>query len=206
MPKQIQTGHVTQSLQRAFGFKGDYRPMLDEVIVPVYVVADPTPAAVQRLCAATANQGLVVADAYIQLFNPPGSGVLANVTSVVASADVKAELRVAFFNSPGEAAGTTFFRDRRNQGSPSCEIRVDDTEASSVGDLVAVLQVDGAFSQISAWRTDASDPRQPLAVLSPGDGLILQGDFGTASGAIIRGNFRWLEVPIWDIRPESGLP
>jgi len=210
MPKQIQTGHVTQSLQRAFGFKGQFKPMLDELIVPVYVIADPTPAQVQRLCAGTRG-AIVPTDLdrpFVQLFNPPDSGVLASVTSVIASSDVKHQLNVAFFDTPGVQVGTAHFRDRRNQGNPSCELRNTETETTNQGDIIAVLQVDGTLSQTSSWVATPADPRQPLSVLPPGRGLIVQlrSTIASVAGDNMRVNFRWLEVPIWDIRPESGLP
>jgi len=210
MPLPIQVGSVTQALQRAFGFKGRFTPLLDEVIVPVYVISDPTPAQVTRLVAASVSvlESITVGDiSFVQLLNPAESGILINLTSAVASGTIKFRVIVELFDTPGAAESPAFFRDTRNLGSPSGQLRFDSQTTGFVGDIIAVLEVDGALTQTASWQTDAADPRQPLVVLKPGKGVIFQMDLpGGASVEELRVNLRWLEVPIWDIGPEAGLP
>jgi len=206
MPKQIQAGKLTQALQRAFGFKGRYIPMLDEVVVPVYVIADPSPAEVTRLCAATfVTASFGTFQPYIQLFNPVASGIIINVTTVVVMADVKVEISIRFFDTPGPESGSAFFRDRRNPGSPAGQMRRDSNQAGLVGNGVATIQVDGALSQTAAWIADSGDPRQPLVVLEPGQGVIAQST-ELVNGVAVQANFRWLELPITELNPIGGLP
>jgi len=207
VPKQLNSGRITAALQRAFGFKGRYIPMLDEVIVPVYILADPSPADVTRLCAGTIGQiqNLPSNFPLVQLFNPLGSGVICNVTSVVAQCDVKEEVRIAVNSDQGTTAGQAFFRDTRNLGRPGCQIRGAGDNSSFVGNLLAVVQVDGSLAQDASWATASNDPRQPLTVLAPGDGLILQIPELQAD-ALIVGNFQWLEIPITEVNPLGGIP
>lgn len=211
MPKQINAGQLTSALQRAFGFKGKYIPMLDEVVVPVYVISDPSPAHVTRLAAGTTDatsSGGALEFPAVQLFNPPESGVVANVTTVVASADLKKELLVSFFDTPlTEVRPFAEFRDRRIPAQPTVQMRRDTTTLVKFGDVVAILQVDGALSQTAAWVADTGDPRQPLCVLGPGQGLVIQFNDATAAAQeAVRANFRWLEVPITQVNPLGGIP
>jgi len=212
MPKDIQIGSVTQALQRAFGFKGRYTPMLDEVVVPVYVISDPSPAAVTRISAATRSvvKDDIINFSFLQLFNPAGSGILCNVTSATASSDIKQQLTVAFFDTRGsDQQSNIFFRDRRNEGLPAC-ITLRETSFGTVafGDAVAVLSVDGALSQTASWEEQTADPRQPLAVLPPGSGVIVRNtiadDAASALSTIIV-NWRFLEIPITEQGPAGGI-
>jgi len=208
MPLPIQIGSVTQALQRAFGFKGRYTPMLDEIIVPVYVIADPSPAQITRLAAGFNNQSQVALQfVFIMLFNPEGSGILINVTSVVASADLKTDLTVSLFDDVSGVSldGSTAWRDRRNAGRPSGLVGRSNSETAVVGESVARIQVDGTLAQTAAWEASAADPRQPLIVLDEGKGLIVQDTLGTDI-PVINVNYRWLEVPITEQRPPGGLP
>jgi len=207
MPKQLNNGAITLALQRAFGFKGRYIPMLDEVIVPVYVIADPSPSLPTRLCAATDDQaGDGTNLQFIQLFNPVGSGVVVNVTNVSAISEVKEQLLIAFYDGDASIQGADIhFRDRRISGNPTTIVRTDIGGLAPVGERVAVLEVDGALAQTAAWDTQASDPRQPLAVLTAGQGLIVQ-PRGVVPSSIITVNFRFLEIPQTEVSPPGGLP
>ena len=82
MPKQLNNGQVSLSLQKAFNFKGRYQPMLDEVIVPVYQIEDPVPSLVQNTYAGSIQiaEGAVGDFARIRLTNPAGSGIVLTVT------------------------------------------------------------------------------------------------------------------------------
>jgi len=209
MPKQLNNGQITQALQRAFGFKGRYIPMLDEVIVPVYNIQDPSPAAVTRLCIGT----IAVATntdpfrSFVQLFNPPGSGHLLNVTSAQVTGEVKFDLNILYHDLPGAVLGSdTVFRDRRNRGLPAAQIFLDDT-TPPVGQKIASLQVDGALSQSASWLTQGADPRQPLTVLEPGQGVIVQDNNAAVTGAdSFSVSFRWLEIPLSQTNPLGGTP
>jgi len=210
MPLPIQIGSVTQALQRAFGFKGRYTPMLDEVIVPVYVISDPAPAQVTRLAAGFNTVNMPSNEiGFVQLFNPPGSGVILNVTSVVVLADAKDSVAIALFD---DTTGTTFdgsehFRDTRVPGPPAGQIGQNATLVSFVGNRLAIVQVDGTLAQTASWETQSADPRQPLVVLDEGKGLIAQvATAPTVNSILLSGNFRWLEIPITEQRPAGGLP
>jgi len=207
MPKQLNSGQITQALQRAFGFKGRYIPMLDEVIVPVYVIADPSPASQTRLCAATAGAGPSIAleVSGVQLFNPLGSGNVVNVTNVTASSDIKQQHDITFFDGDLPITSNIHFRDRRNRGTPSTQIRASASLLPFLGDTVAVIEVDGALAQTASWETQAGDPRQPLAVLDEGQGLLVQERDDALTG-LIRVNFRFLEIPKSETNPAGGLP
>jgi len=208
MPKQLNNGRVTQALQRAFGFKGRYIPMLDEVIVPVYAIEDPAPADPSRLCSGTfAALSSAIPDILpeVQLFNPLGSGVICNVTNVVALGSTKFDISVRFEDDPFIVTTPSFFRDRRLAGGPACIIGNRETEIVGTGDTTAVLQVDGALTQSASWESGANDPRQPLTVLAPGRGLKLQMRL-FVDAAELRVNWRWLEIPITEQNPAGGLP
>jgi len=208
MPKQLNNGAITQALQRAFGFKGRYIPMLDEVIVPVYVIADPSPAAITRLAAGTvvSTPGGVGSRATIELFNPVGSGVVVVVSNWTATADVKAKLDISFLDgSIGLPPLTTLaFRDRRVGGVPAAEI-LDNPQSQLQGTQVAALEVDGALAQTASWEAAAGDPRQPLVVLGEGQGIVMQNDDDQLA-IVISANMRWLEIPITELSPSGGLP
>jgi len=216
MPKQLNNGAVTQALQRAFGFKGRYIPMLDEVIVPVYIIADPSPAGVTRLAAGTASAIVALGNTtnlpFVQLFNPVDSGVVINVTSVAVLSDVKETMLVSMFDGVApDDDGNIAFRDRRNTGVPAGQVRADSVTGglAVLGTFVAVLEVDGALSQTAAWESQASDPRQPLVVLGEGQSVAVQGQTPATGGAnspSVRVNFRWLEIPQTEVRPAGGLP
>jgi len=215
MPKQLNSGAITQALQRAFGFKGRYIPMLDEVIVPVYVIADPSPAAVSRICAGTGSADAASGNQQpaVMLFNPLDSGIICNVTTVIVQGVAKYPINVrlsdAALGNNAAVDPSKSFRDRRIDGDPSCNINANGQLSSQLtGDLVARLQVDGAFAQTASWNATTQDPRQPLSVLPPGQGVSVQVADGTTInlGDILSCNFRWLEIPITEIRPEGGLP
>jgi len=213
MPKQLNAGAITQALQRAFGFKGRYVPMLDEVIVPVYVIADPSPASQTRLCAGTVQTTSAATGdpdfPFVQLFNPVDSGVMLNITSVVILAGEKLDIDIIFEDAPGVQIGADppQFRDRRNPGDPSAELRTDaGAQLSLFPDRVARVQVDGTFSQISSWGKQSNDPRQPLSILAPGQGLLAQQVAAVGIAGALLANFIWLEIPLSEVGPLGGLP
>jgi len=209
VPKQLNNGQITQALQRAFGFKGRYIPMLDEVIVPVYVISDPAPAALTRLVAGTiiADNSAEGSFETVQLFNPTGSGIVSVVSNWTGLSNIKQKLNISFFDSPLSVTPilTSAFRDRRVAGSPASELLRGD-QLTAVGQLIAVLEVDGSLAQTAAWEAAAGDPRQPLVVLGEGQGVVMQSDEGAGTTNEIVANMRWLEIPITELSPEGGLP
>jgi len=205
VPLPIQIGSVTQALQRAFGFKGRYTPMLDEIIVPVYIITDPSPAGPTRLCSGTVEAGALIDTPTMQILNPAGSGVIVNVTTLTVSALEKQPIFIAFDDSIlDDLIDRNFFRDRRIGGIPAAQLRKTDEQVAPVANITAVLEVDGALSQTASWVADASDPRQPLAVLGPGQAVSVQG--GIVAPSNIRMNVRWIEIPITEQAPPGGLP
>jgi len=128
MPKQINAGRVTSALQRAFGFKGKYTPMLDEVIVPVYTISDPTPALPQRLAFATVTSPGILDTTLTApaatLTNPKGSGIIVSLTSLNVGLEeggpapgiVALTILVRFIGgSSFGLPGNVYFRDQRIQ-------------------------------------------------------------------------------------------
>jgi len=210
MPKQLNNGQVTQALQRAFGFKGRYTPMLDEVIVPVYNIQDPSPATVTLLCAGIVAVPITGAGdnlRFCQLFNPRGSGRMINVTHAHVVGTTKFDLAIRYFDLPGDdQRPDAVFRDRRNRGTPVGQVRRDDTEANLVGFKIASLQIDGALSQSASWQTSGADPRQPLTVLEPGQGVIVQELVSSLAIDSFEVSFRWLEIPLTQTNPLGGIP
>jgi len=206
MPVKIQIGAVTQALQRAFGFKGRYTPLLDEMIVPVYVIADPSPAQVTRLAGGTSETLANSNDQVLQLFNPPGSGTVINLTNAIVLGDVKFAFHIALLDFPvPNVSAPSFFRDTRNVGTPVGLLLSETNQVGLIGDRLATGQVDGAFSQSAAWEASASDPRQPLVVLEPGKGVIVQ-LINIGAPALMDVSWRWLELPASETNPFGGLP
>jgi len=229
MPKQIQVGAITQALQRAFGFKGKYIPMLDEVIVPVWVVQDATPAAVARIVGATRNEQatLVGEFAHVWLWNPPGSGVIGSISNVAIQLTDDADIqltkpfsvvaKIAVTDTkPGTAlVGVTqgTFRDTRQPRAPSNlqMLSEEDLNSTAGGDnLASLLWPAGvAGSIVQTMNAESADPRQPLVVLKPGSYLELSTSpavNGAGENVKMRVNFFWIEVPITEQDPAGGLP
>ena len=210
MPKQLNNGQVTQALQRAFGFKGRYTPMLDEVIVPVYNIQDPSPATVTLLCAGIVATPVGLGTSnfkFCQLFNPSGSGRMINITHAHVTGTIKFNLNIRYHDVPGnEQRPESAFRDRRNRGKPVGQVIRDDQQTALVGSKIASLQIDGALSQSSSWQTSGADPRQPLTVLEPGQGVIVQDSVATPDDDSFEVSWRWLEIPLTETNPLGGIP
>jgi len=214
---------VTQALQRAFGFKGKYTPLLDEVIVPVYVVQDPAPAVVTRLVGAfdDLSQGGGSEQQHVRLWNPVGSGVLGvlnfvrlQVTDEIEAVTTKPHIMRAKIVitdvEPTGAPSPGTFRDSRLGSQPSIlEVRSDrdliTTPPPFFAEIVFMTGIVGAPTQ--SLDVESSDPRQPLVVLQPGSFLeITTRDSTTPTEPVIRTNWQWLEVPITEQFPPGGLP
>jgi len=217
MPKQLNNGRVTQSLQSAFNFKGRYIPMLDEVIVPVYQIADPVPSE------PALSYGLrtiltppIFAGGFsrIRYRNPPGSGVLMVVTGVsigaikVAPAPATAESEITLFLISAAASSIDFAniqpsgtkRDTRNL--TDSKIIISEGESNSVATsqsntlAMALVVTELGFTELTG--ASATLERQPPVTVGPGFSLDL-----LASGADAEGptpaltfinNISWSEV------------
>jgi len=216
---------VTQALQRAFGFKGRYTPMLDEVIVPVYVVQDPAPAVLTRLAAASVSQAAStnIGDfQHVRLWNPPDSGVLGVVNLVRVQVsdnfdDVTTKphtILAALENTnvtPAGSVAVAVFRDTRFKSQvPALEIIADIDQSITTAEVFAQILFPGGFQGQPAQtiKVDSADPRQPLVLLEPGS--FMEVSTGLAGGAEpeprLRVNMQWLEVPITEQSPFGGIP
>jgi len=120
----------------------------------------------------------------IQLFNPVGSGLLATVTTVMASTSSTTTFRVATNNTAlTDGVGTEVFRDRRRAGTdlPTCQIRTDST--------VAAVDAHLTFLGLSNINQILKDPNT-MAVLPPGSGI----EVGTTTLAgNLTCNYLWRE-------------
>jgi len=225
MPKQLNNGKVTEALQRAFGFKGRYQPMLDEVIVPVYQISDPVPADEQRLC-----NGAIYQDPNIttnrsvgpEFINPEESGVLCSVTSVLIGSfksgagppnvvryDVRFDT-AADQVLPGidTIRNDGNFRDQREATPlprdrvPACFL-LSNNARSSAYDLDTIFAFTTVIADVQLTEmvgAVGAQPRQPVVVLQPGRMFSVRAaDSSDAGGA---GSFSfgmvvsWLETPI----------
>jgi len=222
VPKQLNNGKITEALAAAFGFKGRYIPMLDEVIVPVYQISDPAPSAPSVICAGTiimpAPSTLPSAVTQVQIFNPAGSGVLC----IISSASIGTLIDVGGPSTPvvrvgaslgasdlselvGGSKGVTALRDRRLPGAdllgtPKCTMngRLRTAIPESFIFFGALVKTDEASAELITVSN--SPGRQPPYVLSPGTSF-------NASTQEIRGggslddvevlfNCAWQEIPL----------
>jgi len=210
VPKQLNNGRITSALQAAFGFKGRYVPMLDEVIVPVYQISDPVPSEPQasfgRRLIAT---GAAAAFTAIKFTNPVNSGVLAMVTS--ASAGVAPESP-----GPGNAVGLSLIitdsvplgstdglsavaRDTRvSSGSSKMGMSFTQTglDVNTISAIITIFLItDSVLAQV-VGGSGADQPRLPPLVIRPGRGfeVILHG--ASAQDLPLLLNVAWAEVPL----------
>jgi len=227
VPLPIQVGSVTQALQRAFGFKGRYTPMLDEVIVPVWVVQDPAPAVITRLYSCAPNIAMSGADNFVHviLSNPAGSGVLGVVNSVdlqvtgdggvALTKPTPIDLHIRITDDPPSATGFKFpgtFRDTRLGPAPSILEGIADRDlVPNPGPVLATFLFPAGVAGLLpiTFKGESTDPRQPLVVLAPGSYLEATNQDQGSGGAVepeIRATFQWLEVPITEQAPSGGIP
>jgi len=210
MPKQLNNGAITAALQRAFGFKGRYQPMLDEVIVPVYQISDPAPAGPIANCIGTVVHpgaaDTTTLGPFVSILNPPGSGKTVIIQSVAMAAfkdlvgpqnaDV-VQVDARFHrNSPGPDRGNSFFRDQRLAGEPYPSLGIVNRPVCVVSfglrgyfdpDAVfasTLLKRDGTVAELST--AIAPGERAPLAVLQENRGVEMQfalDEAGTGDGS-----------------------
>jgi len=218
MPKSLNNGRITESLQRAFQFKGRYQPVLDEVIVPVYQIADPAPRADTPTCVGNVGAAGAILGTDVPSFiigNSEGSGVLVVITAasigvkpVPASPTLTIQFRWTGFSSeatppfPILSVGRRFFRDRRqvnNFGTDDVlpKLFIGSGDRAVFGDQFVWLRVIVKSDEIVAEVAAASQapPREPIALLPPGAGIILQTDDIADQLIPTFLNVQWLEVP-----------
>jgi len=213
VPKAINNGNVTNSLLKAFNFKGRYTPMLDDVIVPVYQIADPVPAAPGNTFGGSIFADVVpLLEAPIfRLRNPPNSGVLMSVSQASTGygetpvGQTKANLVVVEVQqNPGilaGASGVPIARDTRNnvQSRASLTSTTAVPAPATATSLVKfAVKTDGVILELVMGS--AIGARQPLVVLEPNTALDIRFTIAEALGAIA--NFSWLEVPVIDGTPQ----
>jgi len=234
MPKQIQTGKVSEALQRAFGFKGKYSVMLDEVVVPVYQIADPVPADPQRICFGHVKvpslPSTVTDSPAWAMHNPGGSGILVVISGVSvnaineAAAPAAPSIPVQFRIIPdGEMTndGNKFFRDQRlvgdQQGPQGAPKPIATLTFLTLGlgfwapeQSFAVVPVRVDETLIEMVSASGIAPRQPLLILT--EGRTLQCQLGKAfdptdtNNVGLVGNLSWFEVGAQQTGPVGGLP
>jgi len=213
MPKAINNGNVTNSLLKAFQFKGRYIPMLDEVIVPVYQIADPVPAAPGLVFGGSIfADGVVATEAPVfRLRNPPNSGVLLSVSAVstgyaeIAIGPTKANLVVAEIQfSPGilgDASGVPIARDTRNLVQSRASLTsLNTVPTSAAATSLVKFTVKTSGERLELEGGAVVGVRQPLVVLQPNTALDIRYTVGDGLFAVV--NYSWLEVPIIDGTPQ----
>jgi len=206
MPKQLNNGKVTQALQRAFGFKGRYIPMLDEVIVPVYQISDPLPAEPGRTFICSFDESPNIGETIRYRFvNPLGSGVNIQLTSLslgsgtpIQPAQAKVFFVDLFFSpslDPLTTLRQTFNRDQREGVQAAAQFSGESLVTPSVHTQFTqvIIKPDGVTSELAA--APSAQTRQPLLVLAPGTGFDAESTGGEAPDITLIINIQWLEVP-----------
>jgi len=234
MPKQLNNGKVTAALQRAFGFKGRYIPMLDEVIVPVYQIADPAPAEPAKFCAGQNSTVSPISDPaedvpQVGLLNPKGSGVLCivSIASLTLLIDdsvptpqqfagvLAIQTKISEPNSlgfGGAAEGNSFFRDRRLRDiNPSCVVQAINGAGASGAPLLGSSFISFPGTPTVEIRSQAIELRAPLFVLPPATLILFEVNraataYPTDQPLGFSGTFQWQEVPLQYSNPLGGLP
>jgi len=233
MPKNINNGRVTSALQRAFGFKGRYMPLLDEVIVPVYQISDPNPSSPSKLCVGFHEEQPAATplteSPFLFFNNPANSGILATVSQVsvgtfaalpgpVKTVKVALTFGRDFGGSP-PSVGNTRFRDLRNTSGkggnslpelPACRIQGGPDPYKPVTEIVAEVFVKTDEMLREMISSPTSGVRQPGVVLPPDAGLqfsfSLPKNVGDTDDLPLQFNISWLETPLYQTSPDGGLP
>jgi len=220
MPKNLNNAKITQRLVEAFQLKGRYIPMLDEVIVPTYVIDDPAPAEPNRLCAGTVRRDGVSAPLII-IHNPVGSQILVVLTSVIAEASkLVAAGQAQLFLITGSLIGANIFNDNSDNNSKAFR----DTRITLAGPQAALLADAGGSGGVQIFErsvlvSDTTEPllfdmvsspvqgpRQPPIVLAPNTGLAININVGVEQISLAA-NFLWEEIPLLgSIQRGSGTP
>lgn len=211
MPVTLNNAAVTRALQRVFGFKGRFNPVLDEVVVPVYSLTDSTPQAPQpnaggQVISPPAGAGSIPVNI---LLNPAGSGLTVTVEAVSAGianggplVGTAPEVIFAFIQDTPAAAltlGGARWRDDRFRaqvdGEPIAQVGTF-TRPSPVTPTAMLFAGVLLSTDASRALAQASLERQPIAVLPEGKGLAITFrdiDADTATYELMT-NYVWREV------------
>lgn len=184
-PVRIFQGDTTAELVRRFELRGGYAPMLDDVIVPVAVVADLTEQDVAPAAAGNAQVGGAAANfGILELFNPAGSGVdlqlyrwdvTTNGTTSLDVRSITAAQRLAFGAVPGR------WLDLSIGTRPVGEVDNDVIPVPAGIQLYQPRIIGSVFVQFVANVT-----------IPPNTGIQIQ---DTTANFSLFGNFYWREVP-----------
>jgi len=223
MPKNLNNAKITQRLVESFQLKGRYIPMLDEVIVPVYVLDDPAPAAPNRLAG-----GFVKIDGADDpnalFFNPPGSGVMMVVTSVVVQLSkttgpqvvhtLKGFMRRQSIGVDVSTDQSAQWRDNRIRDTIS-DTPLGTFEATigsqpggrQLFERAVPLEVGTADLLEDVIASPQMGPRQPPIVLSPDNGFLIVSLSPVAEAINLIMNVLWEEIPLMGgVAIASGTP
>lgn len=220
MPVQIQTPSITQSLARTFGFKGSYNPVLDEVVVPVHVLPDPSPARPRKLAIAYAEFAAAgVNTPQIQLRNPIDSGVILNVTRMAgtiihAAGGAKvAQIRLNTAEPDSGVPSQKTWRDGRlargvaSGSKPVGTLYRGGVPAVPGAPLAVMWFPDLQIGTQGVWQ----HPETPLWVLQRGGDLTFTASDGIggllSTGDIMSIGLFWEEVPLKEsVGQSAGTP
>lgn len=185
MPVPVNTNTQVQALVETFVVKGGYRLSLDEVVVPVALVADATP--VQESAVWAGNQRTGVNRMHFSVHNPANSGVLLYLDEVTINS--LAVNYIFNFGYGGTILANTdaqcVFTDLRVGAAPNGIFRYEDLAAIPVGG-----------NQMGVWRMLSN----AFHVMRYDNPIIIpegqQWWIGAAANAQIVGlSMKWREVP-----------
>jgi len=209
MPKNFNNAKVTQRLVEAFQLKGRYLPLLDEVIVPVYVMDDPAPAQPNRLAAGTIRIDGVISP-QVDIFNPVGSGMMIVLTSAVATlgksgAAFQGTLNVHIREAGiiGDASDVNSLTWRDNRITPTIPTPQAEMAAAFGVGSIGIIIAQRPFSISGVIDPQALDvisaplmgPRQPPVVLRPGTSININSDTAAIPVNLVV-NWLWEEIPL----------
>jgi len=146
MPIPVQNANASQALHEEFNLVGRYRPQLDEVIVPVVVVANVEGSGIPNPTRQAVSQGQNVADvaerSVFRFETPPG--VFARITQLLIRNTAGDQFTTVFFGStisaPATAASKTYIDGRRRAigETPSC-VLAHGTQIAALAQIHAIL-------------------------------------------------------------------
>lgn len=183
LPPVLNNAAAAQELLTFLGIRD--RSLRFEVIpsvLPVAIVAEPSPTIANRLAFGTANQvAIALENSMVQLLNPTGSGVIIHVDSALILSSAAAAVDIRQLDTPLTTnVATLAFRDRREAGAPSAQTRTQ-TNVGLLGTNRVVSAVDGIFSAVIV----------PIdAYLEPGQGILLGNETINRS---LRASYYWEE-------------
>jgi len=220
MPKNLNNAKITQRLVEAFQLKGRYIPMLDEVIVPTYVIDDPAPAEPNRLAAGTVRRD-GVSQPLLIIHNPLGSQVLVVITNVVVeTSKFVGAPQGGLFIITGDIIQANVFNDNSDNNSKAfrdTRVTLSGPQAALLGDSggsggvqiferSVVLDPGVSPLQFDVISSPVQGPRQPPIVLAPNTGFAVSINVGVDQVSLVA-NYLWEEIPLLgSVGRSSGTP